>query len=104
SSLLLKLPIPNNPVVLDEVQIKEEGQNEEVPELESDDEEGQVMRIREMGEETFIWIKSGMYIPPNTTTFVQAVVWPLKDWTKRRIVVEETGKDQNLSKLLGLSW
>uniref|UniRef100_A0A915KG98 Uncharacterized protein n=1 Tax=Romanomermis culicivorax TaxID=13658 RepID=A0A915KG98_ROMCU len=80
-----RLPISNNPVVLDEVQIKEESQDEEVPELESDDEEGQVMRIMEMDEEMFIWMKSGMYIPPNTSTFVQAVVWPQKDWTKRPI-------------------
>uniref|UniRef100_A0A915K693 Uncharacterized protein n=1 Tax=Romanomermis culicivorax TaxID=13658 RepID=A0A915K693_ROMCU len=71
-----RLPIPNNPVVLEEVQIMEESQDEEVPELESDDEEGQVMRITEMDEETFIWTKWGTYIPPNTTTFVQAVVWP----------------------------
>uniref|UniRef100_A0A915JUP5 Uncharacterized protein n=1 Tax=Romanomermis culicivorax TaxID=13658 RepID=A0A915JUP5_ROMCU len=46
-----RLPIPNNPVVLDEVQIKEESQDEEVPELESDAEEGQVMSIMEMEEE-----------------------------------------------------
>uniref|UniRef100_A0A915IJR1 Uncharacterized protein n=1 Tax=Romanomermis culicivorax TaxID=13658 RepID=A0A915IJR1_ROMCU len=39
-------------MVLDKVQIKEESQDEEVPELESDDQEGQVMRIMEMDEES----------------------------------------------------
>uniref|UniRef100_A0A915HT18 Uncharacterized protein n=1 Tax=Romanomermis culicivorax TaxID=13658 RepID=A0A915HT18_ROMCU len=51
------------------------------------------MWITEMNEEMFIWTESGTYIPPNTTSFVQAVVWPQKDWTKGPIVVEETGKN-----------
>uniref|UniRef100_A0A915JWX1 Uncharacterized protein n=1 Tax=Romanomermis culicivorax TaxID=13658 RepID=A0A915JWX1_ROMCU len=80
-------------MVLDEVQMKEKTQDEDVSDLESNDKEGQVIRIMEMDEETFIWTKSGTYIPPNTTTFVQAVVWPQKDWTKGPIVVKEMGKD-----------
>uniref|UniRef100_A0A915KH71 Uncharacterized protein n=1 Tax=Romanomermis culicivorax TaxID=13658 RepID=A0A915KH71_ROMCU len=92
AQILPRLPIPSNPMVLDEVQMKEETQDEDVPDLESNDKEGQVMRIMEMDEETFIWTKLGTYIPPNTTTFVQAVVWPEKDWTKGPIVVKEMGK------------
>uniref|UniRef100_A0A915JBV1 Uncharacterized protein n=1 Tax=Romanomermis culicivorax TaxID=13658 RepID=A0A915JBV1_ROMCU len=53
-----RLPIPNNPVVLDDVPKQEEVQDEEIPELESDDEQEQVMWITEMEEETFIWTKS----------------------------------------------
>uniref|UniRef100_A0A915HSR8 Reverse transcriptase RNase H-like domain-containing protein n=1 Tax=Romanomermis culicivorax TaxID=13658 RepID=A0A915HSR8_ROMCU len=69
-------------MILDEVQIKEEIQDEDIPDLESDDEEGQIMGITEMDEETFIWTKSRTYIPPTATTFVQAVVWPQKDRAK----------------------
>uniref|UniRef100_A0A915IVN7 Uncharacterized protein n=1 Tax=Romanomermis culicivorax TaxID=13658 RepID=A0A915IVN7_ROMCU len=50
--------------------------DEELPKLESDDEQEQVMRITEMDDETFIWTKYGTYIPPNTTSFVQAVTEP----------------------------
>uniref|UniRef100_A0A915JHT2 Uncharacterized protein n=1 Tax=Romanomermis culicivorax TaxID=13658 RepID=A0A915JHT2_ROMCU len=88
-----RLPIPSNPMVVDEVQIEEEIQDEDVPDLESDEEGGQIMRITEMDEETFIWMKSRTYILWNTTTFVQAVVWPQKDWAKGLIVVEERGKN-----------
>uniref|UniRef100_A0A915KCY5 Uncharacterized protein n=1 Tax=Romanomermis culicivorax TaxID=13658 RepID=A0A915KCY5_ROMCU len=46
-----------------------------------------------MEEETFIWTKTRTYIWPNTASFVQAVVWPQKGWTRGPIVVEEMGKD-----------
>uniref|UniRef100_A0A915HNZ5 Uncharacterized protein n=1 Tax=Romanomermis culicivorax TaxID=13658 RepID=A0A915HNZ5_ROMCU len=74
-----RLPIPSNPMILDGVEIKDEIEDEEILDLESDNGEDHVMRITKMDEETFILTKSRTYIPPNTTTFVQAVVWSQKD-------------------------
>uniref|UniRef100_A0A915I1J8 G-protein coupled receptors family 1 profile domain-containing protein n=1 Tax=Romanomermis culicivorax TaxID=13658 RepID=A0A915I1J8_ROMCU len=87
-----RLSIPSNPMVLDAVYTKGNKEKEGKPYLESDDSEDRVMRITKFEEdETFIWTKTRTYIPLNT--FVQAVVWPQKDWAKGPIVVEESGKD-----------
>uniref|UniRef100_A0A915JGQ5 Uncharacterized protein n=1 Tax=Romanomermis culicivorax TaxID=13658 RepID=A0A915JGQ5_ROMCU len=94
AQILPRLPIPSNPMVLDAVYTKGNKEKEGKPYLESDDNEDRVMRITKFEEdETFIWTKTRTYIPLYTTTFVQAVVWPQKDWAKGPIVVEESGKD-----------
>uniref|UniRef100_A0A915JK21 Uncharacterized protein n=1 Tax=Romanomermis culicivorax TaxID=13658 RepID=A0A915JK21_ROMCU len=49
-------------MVLDYVPLQEEVKEEDLPELESDDDQEEVMRITEMNEETFIWTKNGTYI------------------------------------------
>uniref|UniRef100_A0A915K920 Uncharacterized protein n=1 Tax=Romanomermis culicivorax TaxID=13658 RepID=A0A915K920_ROMCU len=50
--------------------MKEETQDEDIPDLESNDNEGQVMRITEMDEETFIWTKWGPGCENALTNFL----------------------------------
>uniref|UniRef100_A0A915I4E5 Uncharacterized protein n=1 Tax=Romanomermis culicivorax TaxID=13658 RepID=A0A915I4E5_ROMCU len=57
-----------------------------------EDSQESTMRIAEMEDETFIWMKTRTYIPPTTTSFVQAGVWPQKNWPNGPIVMEESGK------------
>uniref|UniRef100_A0A915J272 Uncharacterized protein n=1 Tax=Romanomermis culicivorax TaxID=13658 RepID=A0A915J272_ROMCU len=54
-------PAFQGPLSHQDIMKMEEVKEEELPELESDEEQEQVMQITEMNEETFIWTKSGTW-------------------------------------------